>query len=77
MITLDVINGRMAVQDNGPGIPARDRETVFERGFTRKPGGRGLGLFISRQSLRKDGFDLEILPTKRGTAFAIVEQTAK
>ncbi|HUV13516.1 MAG TPA: ATP-binding protein, partial [Acidobacteriota bacterium] len=29
------------VRDTGPGISRRDREAVFELGFTRKPGGRG------------------------------------
>ena len=26
----------MLVIDNGPGVPARDREAVFELGFTRE-----------------------------------------
>jgi signal transduction histidine kinase len=29
-------------------VPEAERETVFEDGFTRRPGGRGLGLFIVR-----------------------------
>jgi signal transduction histidine kinase len=33
-----------AVSDDGPGIPADERETVFERGYT--TGGNGLGLAI-------------------------------
>ena len=42
------------VQDNGPGVPTADRDTIFEKfrqggdALTRPPG-TGLGLPISRQ----------------------------
>lgn len=61
IIDFDYRNGEMLVRDTGPGIPERDHEDVFESGFTRKPGGRGLGLYISRETLRKVGFRLELL----------------
>ena len=48
----------MLVIDNGPGVPVPDREAIFELGFTRKPGGRGLGLYISRDVLGRVGYDL-------------------
>ena len=37
--------GGFFVEDDGPGIPAGERETVFERGYSRE-GGTGLGLSI-------------------------------
>ena len=52
----------MLVSDNGPGVPARDREAIFELGFTRKPGGRGLGLHISREVLDRVGYSLQLDP---------------
>ena len=58
VIRLDADQGAMVVTDNGPGVQARDREAIFEIGFTRKPGGRGLGLYISRDVLNKVGYDL-------------------
>nr|VFJ65389.1 MAG: Histidine kinase-, DNA gyrase B-, and HSP90-like ATPase [Candidatus Kentron sp. FW] len=72
-ITLDANDQGYLFSDNGRGIPDRDRETVFEQGFTRKPGGRGLGLFISRQALRGTGFTLELLdpPAGGGARFRI------
>ena len=59
-IQLDAQGGAMIVADNGPGVPVRDREAIFEMGFTRKPGGRGLGLYISRDVLNRIGYDLTI-----------------
>ncbi len=46
---------RVTVADNGGGVPAKDREVIFEkfqqagRTLTDKPHGTGLGLAISRQ----------------------------
>jgi signal transduction histidine kinase/CheY-like chemotaxis protein len=38
---------RVVVEDNGPGIPDEQRETVFEPFFTTKPEGEGTGLGLS------------------------------
>jgi signal transduction histidine kinase len=76
-ITLDAIESAFIIQDTGPGIPMRDREAIFEKGFSRKPGGRGLGLFISKDILKKVDYDL-IIATKyqNGTCFKIQQQKA-
>lgn len=48
---LDSTSWRVAIEDEGPGVPAEQRERIFER-FVRlgsaKEGGSGLGLAISR-----------------------------
>ena len=59
-IELDAAHGGFMIRDSGPGIPRRDREAIFEYGFTRKPGGRGMGLSISRETLRRVGYDLTL-----------------
>lgn len=50
----------LLIADTGPGIPLIDRENIFEFGFSRKIGGRGMGLYIARQTLERDGFKLQL-----------------
>lgn len=72
-IRLDVEDGAMVVADNGPGVPPEDREAIFDLGFTRKPGGRGLGLYISRDVLDRAGYELNVgePPEGEGAVFSI------
>jgi signal transduction histidine kinase len=52
------------IDDNGPGIPTRDTETVFEpfrrleTSRNRETGGSGLGLSIARNIIRAHGGDI-------------------
>jgi len=71
-IVLDLDGNDILIQDNGPGISARDRENIFSLDFTRKPGGRGMGLYISRQALHKANYELLLDPSDTGTTFRIV-----
>jgi signal transduction histidine kinase len=52
------------VSDSGPGINFRDRTRVFEAFFTRRPSGRGLGLYIARTNLEAAGFRIELLEAR-------------
>lgn len=72
-IELDADGTSFVVTDNGPGILPRDAEAIFEMGFTRRPGGRGLGLYISRRILKEIGYELTLDPfeTSRGARFRI------
>jgi len=77
-IRLDAEGESLLVEDSGPGIAARDAEAVFEMGFTRKPGGRGMGLYISRQTLERNGYSLSLdrSPAGAGARFRIAPNTA-
>ncbi len=63
----------------GLEFPPRDRETIFEMRFTRKPGGRGLGLYIARQGLDKEGYRLQLAESGplRGATFRIQPHVGK
>ena len=61
-ITLDSEGDTLLVRDNGPGVSARDRENIFTRSFSRKPGGRGMGLPISRETLSRVDLRLTLAP---------------
>ncbi|MCY3942430.1 MAG: ATP-binding protein [Gemmatimonadetes bacterium] len=72
-IRLDACGKTFRVSDSGPGIHARDRDDIFDIGFTRKPGGRGMGLHIARATLREIGYDLMLEDggSARGATFVI------
>jgi two-component system, OmpR family, sensor kinase len=48
----------LRTEDRGPGVPAADRERIFERGVRGHGvanGGEGLGLYVSRQLVEEQG----------------------
>jgi two-component system sensor histidine kinase HydH len=48
------------VADDGPGIPAEDREQVFEPFFTRKTRGSGLGLALVHAAAKAHGGSIRL-----------------
>lgn len=62
IITLDATDKGFIIQDSGPGIPAIDHQNVFEFGFSRRIGGQGMGLYIARQTLEQDDFEIILEP---------------
>jgi two-component system, OmpR family, sensor histidine kinase KdpD len=72
----------IAVEDAGPGVPAAERERIFERfsqlesGADHRAGGVGLGLYIARQLTRAQGGDLVLAANgdrgrRRGARFEL------
>ncbi len=72
-IILDADGDDLLVRDNGPGVIARDRENIFAMNFSRKPGGRGMGLHISRETLSRVDLRLTLDPAtgSQGAVFRI------
>ena len=56
------------VLDRGPGIPAPQRQSVFDMFVTGRPEGTGLGLFLARTAVRRCGGDIQALARDGGGA---------
>jgi signal transduction histidine kinase len=71
---------RIAVQDEGPGVPDADRERVFDRFFQsgqHNKGGSGLGLAICRTLMRDMDGTIGVAPASPpGATFFIDIPTA-
>jgi signal transduction histidine kinase len=59
-IRLDADGRGFTIENSGPGIERRLADRIFEFGVSLKPSGRGMGLSISRQALRREGYDLTL-----------------
>lgn len=67
IITLDSCDSGFIIEDSGPGIPTIDQQNVFEFGFSRRIGGQGMGLYIARQTLEREGFEISLEPYRPDT----------
>ena len=78
-ILLDATSDCIMVVNNGPKIDSRDRVRIFDRGFSRKSGGRGLGLYISMKALEQEGMRLEVVNPPEGfnVAFGIFKTVSQ
>lgn len=62
----------IAVTDTGPGIPATDRERIFDLYFTTKPAGTGLGLALVHRVVTEHGGRIDVdTDVGRGSTFTI------
>ncbi len=65
-------NAIIKVSDNGPGVPANLRETLFKAFQTSsKSDGNGLGLVIAAELVRAHGGDIRLDDTAPGAAFIV------
>lgn len=75
-INLLVKDGNFCISDTGPGISPRDANFIFDFGYTRKLNGGGMGLYIAKSILNKEGLDIILLSSsvKQGAEFSIIEK---
>lgn len=73
---------RLRIADNGPGIPSREAERIFERFYRIKDDqghhqkGHGLGLHLSRELMRTMGGDLRLDTSYQAGAAFLLELVA-
>jgi two-component system sensor histidine kinase MprB len=75
-VELKVAGGELTVRDHGPGVPAADREFIFDRFYrseaARGRPGSGLGLAIVRQIAESHGGRVDVEdPTGGGARFRL------
>jgi signal transduction histidine kinase len=64
---------RVRVSDDGPGVPPKIRNQIFDPGFSTKEKGWGIGLSLARRIVRDShGGDLLLVPSDRGATFDMV-----
>jgi len=63
---------RLIIADNGPGIPAHERDKLFMPYYSTKKRGSGLGLAIVRRIVAEHGGTIEVGDNQpQGTRFTI------
>ena len=67
-VTVGTTESGIYVEDTGPGIPADERERVFESGYTTRPGGTGFGLNIVKQIVLGHGWEITVSEGEDGGA---------
>lgn len=63
---------RIAIRDNGPGIPPKARARIFEPFYTTKTKGTGLGLAIAKRIVEAHGGELQVSDEGDGAEFVIL-----
>jgi len=63
---------RVSIYNRHSSIAQEDLESMFKPFFSRKKGGRGLGLFISMRNMRLHEGTIEVKSSNEGTTFTIV-----
>lgn len=55
VIKFDLIKDKVVIGDSGPGVGREDQPFLFTLFFTRRPGGRGVGLYLCQANLAAGG----------------------
>ena len=72
--TVTIVDSVLTIQvaDNGPGIPEKNQESIFNPFFTTKDTGTGLGLYLVSSELEKLGGSIQVESRMgEGTVFTV------
>lgn len=67
-ITIGEFKNGFYIEDDGPGIPNDERDTVFEAGYSTQTGGTGFGLSIVKQVAEAHGWEISVTEGTDGGA---------
>jgi PAS domain S-box-containing protein len=67
-VTVGDLQTGFSIEDDGPGIPADDREDVLEPGYTTSEEGSGFGLGIVRDIANAHGWSIDVTDSADGGA---------
>jgi PAS domain S-box-containing protein len=67
-VRLGATDGGFYVADDGPGIPAEEREAVFDPGHTTAESGTGFGLTIVEEIVEAHGWEIDVAESEAGGA---------
>lgn len=70
MLSLDSANRTAKISDTGPGIPDHLHDIVFDPFVSLRNGGRGLGLYITRELLKAIQASITLAPSRAGQSGA-------
>lgn len=80
VIKIDVENGDVLLLNTGPKMSHSELRKCFELFYTKKPSGRGIGLYLARRCLKSVGMDIYATDDKSlnslgGACFVISQKT--
>jgi signal transduction histidine kinase len=64
---------RMSIEDTGPGVDRENSDRIFDRLFTTKPSGMGMGLSICRSIIERHGGHISVSKGVNGGAIFQIE----
>jgi len=67
-VTVGALEDGFYVADDGPGIPADERDSIFEQGYTTSEDGSGFGLAIVESGVEAHGWSIDVTASDRGGA---------
>jgi signal transduction histidine kinase len=67
-VTVGALPDGFYVEDDGPGIPADERDDVFDAGYSTTEGGTGFGLSIVKEIADAHGWDMRVTESSDGGA---------
>jgi PAS domain S-box-containing protein len=71
-VTIDELDDGFYVEDDGPGIDKKERDDVFDAGYTTTDEGTGFGLNIVKQVIEAHGWEIRVTEgTDGGARFEI------